>query len=332
MRLVSMTQQLRDHTSPISAFMSETFPTTRPLREDFRRQLEGALTIRPSDAAGPPPHATIGLAIDYRIGYYIRETFTRKLGAFDGARYMCGVRGRLGDPWSEEVFRPVAPHIPFVRYPIPKLASDFFDRLEDLLHRLRPVGRRIAPEDELELCRYCYVLALLDVRLSSLIRDDGILQRSPLATLAPGATVDDLLGLANPEWVKDMARMSWLFYERHANILRQKVHVHPNIIQNHGLVGAEPDLLLNGCVVDIKTTVSPELPTLWLYQVLAYVLTDTTDGWHIGGAGFYLARQGRFVRWPLNRLLPTVTGSDSVALPVLREQFSQVLRRVQRGG
>jgi hypothetical protein len=135
----------------------------------------------------------------------------------------------------------------------------------------------------------------------------------------------------HPEVVKDIARMSWLFFQHQQRLLSQKVYLNPDFTRNGFLLGAEPDLFANGCVIDVKTTAEPIMPASWIYQILAYVLTDTSDSWHIGGVGFYLPRQAQLVQWPLRQFLPMASGSSEVSLKSLRQEFYQVLLAARRG-
>lgn len=90
--------------------------------------------------------------------------------------------------------------------------------------------------------------------------------------------------------------------------------------------GADADLIVDGCLIEIKTTVKPEtLPRDVLYQLLGYVLLDFTDKHGISSVGLYLSRQGEFVSWPLGELLARLTGIDSVDLPGLRRRFATLL-------
>jgi hypothetical protein len=72
-------------------------------------------------------------------------------------------------------------------------------------------------------------------------------------------------------------------------------------------------------------SLSPEATLDTVLQELSYVLMDTGDSWHMIGMGFYLPRQGMFVRWPPLSLIPTLTGSPQASLADLRAQFYEVL-------
>jgi hypothetical protein len=63
----------------------------------------------------------------------------------------------------------------------------------------------------------------------------------------------------------------------------------------------------------------------WLYQVVGYALLDFGGSLRITGVGFYLARQGVFVRWPLQQLLERLSGVPNVPIKDLRDSLFELL-------
>jgi hypothetical protein len=168
---------------------------------------------------------------------------------------------------------------------------------------------------------------LLDARI---LRAQGRRTISPLSSLKKRATLDDLLAFPADEWVKDIGRMAWLFGKRHSKLFYAKVKVNPAHLSSVGGFGADADLLVNGSIIDIKAALNPVLEPAWLYQVLGYTLLDQGDSKSIQGVGFYLARQGVFVQWPLEPLLARLTGSADVSLRTLRDDFWNLLMNYSR--
>ena len=208
------------------------------------------------------------------------------------------------------------------RCSIPRVARDFFASFRALLNELRPVRRRLDPEDELRLSQYCYVLAIFEQR-ARVVGEAS--QKLQLHDLKPGAGVEDLLGLAHPAWVRDIGRMSWLFGRRYSRLLHERVRVHPAFRSRIGPFGADADLLVNDYLIDIKVSVKPQLHANWLYQVLGYALLDGGRAFRINGVGFYLARQGVFIAWPLKDLLQRLAESSDVSLSGLSAEFRRFL-------
>jgi hypothetical protein len=89
--------------------------------------------------------------------------------------------------------------------------------------------------------------------------------------------------------------------------------------------GADADFIVDGCLVDIKTTKSRTLAREHVYQPLGYVLLDYEDEHGINGIGYYSSRVPALTQWPLDQLIDELsTGEQTVA--GLRKEFSTMLR------
>lgn len=326
-RTRSLAAEARTPDSPVATFMRQHFPHLREVQAEFRQQVANLPTIRPQESAGQPPYSTIGAAVDYRLRYYFRKTIIQTMDAFRGAQYL---RGPLGSGLHETVLVPmygpaVAAQIN-TKVSMPRLAAAFFDSLERLVAEVNPTRRILSATDELRLSRHCYILALFEQAMRTFSRGTGPGGfQSPLYALPASATVEDLLASTAEEWIKDIGRMAWLFGKRHSQLFYTKVKVNPAHLSSIGGFGADADLLVDGYVIDIKAALHPALEASWLYQVLGYTLLDQGDSKGIQGVGFYLARQGVFVQWPLEPLLRRLSGSNSVDLPKLRSDFHNAL-------
>lgn len=103
------------------------------------------------------------------------------------------------------------------------------------------------------------------------------------------------------------------------------------------VAGADADLIVDGCLYDVKTRVDPRkgLPA-YLRQLIGYALLDWDDRYGLKSAGFYFARQGKWMSWPLSYLLRQTTGRSSATLLELRKDFRRYAekhgsRRQHRG-
>ena len=85
--------------------------------------------------------------------------------------------------------------------------------------------------------------------------------------------------------------------------------------------GADADLVLDGCLYDVKTTVTPrdKMP-LNLRQVIGYALLDWNDALALKEVGFYFSRQSAWLSWGLRDLVRQ-TAEPGVTLRQLREEF-----------
>lgn len=318
MRQIALTHEIRTAGSPLYRFFHGRFPNVAPMVEEFRTRLEAVPTSYPPGNEADPPWSTIGTAIDYRLLYYFWAKPFRALDAFKGAvySYIGDPKDMVGIPWQANLAASGGMTM------VPRLVHDYFADLDMMLHQLQPVRRRLAPEQEAEICRYCFVLALFE----QVLRTHQLPPTSPLQAFNPKATATaaDLLSLADP-WVDDLCQLSWLFYERQRKMFSQQAWIHPRNLWR--MAGAEADLLLEGYVIDFKTTTNPKLDPTWLYQVLGYVLLEYPPEHPVQGVGLYMVRQGVLVRWRLGNLLLRLMHGSPVALEVLQTEFRQVLTR-----
>ena len=186
------------------------------------------------------PWTTIGIAIDYRIRYNFAITPPIDLVAVHGGMWVVGAGGPLVN--LDNGTMPSAPaHQDFILYRPDDLGElsreearsaaalgwplvEHFDHPD---RQARPVGRRLAQDDEAELCRVCYALALYEELFRA-----GLEIGSPLYGLPVGATLVDLLGLARPAIVNDLCRLSWAFYDGQTELIGRTGGARPGL---HGI-------------------------------------------------------------------------------------------------
>ena len=198
------------------------------------------------------------------------------------------------------------------------VVTGFFDALDDLLAGTPPVGRRLDRSQEAQLARHCIVLALFEeiVRAGSRIRSPLLASRY--------TSVADLLTIAEPHWVEDLCNISLLFHERHSNLLSLPATLNPTFEGSRDVGGADADIIVDGCLIDIKTTINPRVEPMWLCQVAGYVLLDYGDEYAIDHVGFYLARQGIMIRVPLSEFVSALRGSPA-PISAVRDRFRSAL-------
>ncbi len=206
-----------------------------------------------------------------------------------------------------------------------EVIESFFSNLDNFLAEVTPANKLLKRTDEEHLARYCYVLALFeDVTRSG--RADG----SPLFWHGPKTSVPELLSTADVQWVDDICQMSWLFHEKHKELLPDTAILNPKFEGSRDIGGADADIILGSCLIDIKATVNPRITRDWLYQLLGYVLLDYSDQHRLDGVGVYLARQGVLLKWPLHWLMSHLVGRPSPPLEELRGSFKSVAQSLRR--
>lgn len=308
---MSLSSHLRNKNSPIRDFIRSQFPNTRELLKDGRRQIRNASMIRPDAKL---PYSTIGIAIDYRIRYYFGVTPHSELVAFHGATNLMMVPANLL----------VAPgRVPVLRDE-PAIETyvvlDFFRLLDELVGRNNPVGCRLPADEEDALNRYCVALALFDEVFRS-----GLNVNSPLA-VGKFPDYESLLGIAEPHWLDDLRNLSWKFFDEFNHLLQLPHTLNPTFDGSRDVGGADADLVIDGKLIDIKTTVKPEINSDWIWQLLGYVLLDYSDNNQISGIGLYMARQGVLIDWDLNEALEILCPGEPPSIEELRSKFKDVVR------
>jgi hypothetical protein len=91
--------------------------------------------------------------------------------------------------------------------------------------------------------------------------------------------------------------------------------------------GADADLVVDGCLIDIKTSISSQVKAEYLYQLAGYLLLDYDDLLHLNTLGIYMARQGLLFTWPVAEFLHQLTGDDRATLASLRQTFRVICQQ-----
>jgi hypothetical protein len=335
---MSLTSHLNDTRSPIGQFLRERFSQSTGLTKEANRQLKSATAILP--LSHPWPYREIGRAIDYRIRYGFALTPSRRLVAMDGALRLVTKPmesdndipfdwndvpvgfGGIPVPTGEngELLEAAQGPYPF------KVIVSFFDRLDATLQNVQPVGRLLEPETEKLLARYCYVLSLFEEIYRAGLRDD-----SPLLVPTPRASVEELLNIPEAAWIDDLCALWTLFYEKFQSMLSCQSILNPTFAGSRDVGGADADLIVEGCLIEIKTSKMPKIDLNFLRQLAGYLLLDYEDEHAIQSVGVYMARQGLFFEWPVPDFLHLLTGENTASLSQLRQEFRQLVqgRRLQ---
>jgi len=320
---MSLTSELKDTASPIRQFLLQRFPNHRAVVNECKAALKDSETITP---AGPIAYGTTGEALDYRIRFYFGITPAKELVAYHGAAQVHP--DSLGLPLPGAPQRPTLPA---------ELIDHFFTDLDRQLRTIRPVGRRLGAQLESRLNRYCYVLALFE----ELYRTRQSQLGSPLLVPTPMRSLPDMLEIPTSAALDDLCALSWAFHDTCHDLIRgaRKIVLNPKIEGSGEVGGADADLILDGCLLEIKALINPIRDSArfreTLHQLLGYVLLDYGDHYKIRDVGIYLARQRVLLRWPLKALMMTMAGLPIAALADLRMDFREVAERLpfeRKGG
>jgi hypothetical protein len=323
---MSLTTHLKHYTqSPIGQFFRQRFPNTAAITRATNPVLKAATTIHPAGLQ-PYPYSTVGTALDYRIRYSFAITPSRELVAWQGAWKLLSANDR----WKvaeHELARGRTTFLPsdgeedqdIVHYPA-AIVTGFFDQLDALLERIQPAGRRLETRAEQELARYCFVLALFE-EVYRAPRPGG----GPLSVPSAKGSIEELLAVPGPAVLDDLGQLSRLFSDQFHNLLVHPHILNPSFKGSRDVDGADADLIVDGCLIDIKTSISPTIDPAWLRQIIGYTLLDYDDERQIKSLGIYMARQGMLFTWTLADLLLRLTGDPTATVESLRQEFQALI-------
>ena len=198
--------------------------------------------------------------------------------------------------------------------------QDFFDGLTDLTSRFSPVDTRLTKSQEDELNRYCVVLALLE----EVFRIGVVHPNSPLFA-KEHTSAGDLLDIPDARWIADMRNLSWRFYDNLNHLLPLPHSLNPTFDGSCDIGGADADMIVNGTLIDIKTSTQNKIKPDWLWQLLGYVLLDYSDHHRINSIGLYMARQGILLQWDLEEAMRDLCIGEPPSVEELRNEFKAIV-------
>lgn len=328
---MSLTSHLKDTHSPIRAFLRDRFPNTREVVKDCRSRLVGIETILPPASAARYPYDLIGMAIDYRLRFYFAETPLRDLVAYRGLADVEMVGCRLSLASADDQIAMLKRGVGIV-----DLGDFVLERVP--LADLSPVQCRLARSAEELLARYCIVLSLYEMIFRSGGRVPEALRLQSTTSPFVPTPIDDLLAIPQPHWLDDLCTLSWAFYDDNTDLLERPVILNPTFDGSASVGGADADMIVDDCLVDVKLTIDSGLRKLgdWLYQLLGYTLLDYSDTYGIRSVALYLPRQRAWFRWSIEDLIDKLSDHDSsipsqsndetgTALGNLRAEFRRVV-------
>jgi hypothetical protein len=328
---MSLSSHLDDPTSPIAQFIRQRFAKTGRLTKAANQHLKSVNTIRPAHADSSYPYGIIGAAIDYRIRYTFAITPYQRLVAWKGALKLA-----LKPPVSDDdilldwidlrglALPQAALKTGVARGPYDlSLIRAFFNQLEIVLNTIQPQGRRLEEEHEQTLDRYCFVLSLFE----QVFRSNAYL-RGPLMVPTVKHSIEELLALSQDPCISDLGELFTLFYDRYASLLSKPSILNPTFPGSLDIGGADADIIVDGCLIDIKTSVRSQIKAEYLYQLVGYILLDYDDHYACDSVGIYMARQGLLFNWPLSEFVSELTGDNTHSLASLRQEFRALFQNV----
>ncbi len=198
---------------------------------------------------------------------------------------------------------------------------EFFDHLDRTAEAISANSRKPTADEEARLARFCLMLSLFEA-----VRRSG--RGWPpifLGAKLPG-NAEDLLRAVPGSWVEDVVALAAAFVQRYANWRGMPATLNPKFVGARDVGGADGDIVVDGCLWEIKTTVRKRALGLWFYQLLGYVLLDYEDDHNIEYVGFLFPRQNSSVCWSTSELIRELSGHPGLSVASLRDEFRRQLR------
>ncbi len=202
--------------------------------------------------------------------------------------------------------------------PLKSEYHDFFESLNKLTTENPPMRTKLAQAEEDALNRHCIVLALMEQVVRFPSTTDNILSASEFDN-------KPLASIAEPHWIDDLRELSYCFYDNFNHLVSLPYTLNPSFDGSMDIGGADADMIVDGTLIDIKTTVKQEIKPDWLRQILGYVLLDYSDSYRINSIGLYMSRQGILCQWDLQEAVQDLGPGKPQTIDALRDRFRELL-------
>ena len=120
--------------------------------------------------------------------------------------------------------------------------------------------------------------------------------------------------------------MAERFRARHEGWRGAHAALNPEFTGSGDVGGADADLIVDGCLWEIKCSGRERGKSEWLHQVLGYALLDYDDRYGIEQVGFLFPLQDTRVGWPLAELVERTCSPSFLSVSELRSMLRQRLK------
>ena len=314
------TNHLSDSQSLLGQWIKQNLGNTRQLVTDTNKTLKGLPTISPPVGGN---RAVLGTAIDIRIRYYLGEDKLQCPEALEGA-ILCTQLSSQDNQLVQADERDCTPRIMTA-----SLVETFFNDLIEFVSETNPHHRLLDEDQEDRLNRFCISLAMLDGIYKGWVTSG--LRRESFRPFEHVNTTEDILNLASRSMVEDIARLFRAFCGSFSFDRSNSIIVGPGFEGSDVVNGCEGDLIIDGTLIEIKTTAEAKIQGKWLRQLVCYYLMDLNDSYNISRLAVYLTRQSKLLHWDVSELIQVFTGNTQVDTFELRQDFrSAALREMSR--
>ncbi|WP_240677034.1 hypothetical protein [Actinacidiphila soli] len=309
---MSLTSGLESPRTPLRRFLDrELSAGPRPLRESFRAQHATQHVLLPPPGVGTEA-GTVGTAIDQRL----RLAFTAAAPVDEATLIGIELSGHCGGAGLR----------------MRAVGNELAVRLTETVHRLGLDSRKLELErtqdEEEDLARMLLAAAWYQVGCRTSIG----FTYTPLFLTAwedPDAfTLQRLLDLPHRDLVADVVNQVYKAADGPLDGLRadtEPTHCTGGPTFAGVDLDADADLIVDGLLLDFKSTRHPhQLSKRTAWQLLGYLLLDTSDRYRIDTLGLYLTRSGTLASWPVDDYL-ALLGARRRDLHTFRASFGELL-------
>jgi hypothetical protein len=295
---MSLTSHLADPNSPITQHLHKRY---RYITESMKR-LHACMqfvTIMPP-TRDTYPYWLIGQAIDYRIRFALELPTLRNLWAGRGIDYYAKhyLRDYLGEynrKWEQSL--------------------NYFFTLESPAPQ--PLKHILDPKHERVLLRHCLILGHFEGYA-----------RSGKLKIRPRDTIEETLAIPWKDEVEDLYNLTQGFYKTCDSWFSKPVVCNPLFPNGDLIGGADGDLIIDDCLFDLKCSKKTRPLTMWLYQIIGYVLLDTDRTFT--SCGFYFPRHNYLTQWKSLPWFQHLTRDKSLTIEREQEHFMQIIHNARQ--
>ncbi|HVV12016.1 hypothetical protein [Amycolatopsis sp.] len=345
----ALTREIQNPKSPVYRFLADRFGNTKEVARQYR-EAAGPLRISSNGANA----GTVGTAADWLLRFLLHPEPDVHLAMAGAARYVGPKMVRAVADLATRLGAAPRPYTGGIGVAPGDAYELVLAEIADLVAVADPgapeqpvafTGPVVGNDSDPELLmRGCWALALLTEVYRAGSR---ALMNSPLAPFyradadssrqQPAVTVDELLSLASPAALEQLAQLREVFEAILIPQLAARAGLWalgPWFAGSRLIGGADADLIASGLLLDLKTGLGSKRPdgTRWcslerkdLYQLIGYALLDFTDSYQITELGLFSARFGYCATWPIDKLLAELAGGP-VDLAAARADFEHLLK------
>lgn len=314
---MSLTRHLGDPSSPVSRFLTEHLPGDA-LCTAYRNAARTLhTTIRPPASLTQIPWTLLGTAVDTRIRIMLGES------THPGTARGVEILRRRGQLQPATVGH-AAKFVPYLN------AAAAGDLLLAVLAVLATEKATLTVEEELHAAAVCLVAARFETiyRAPASHLGSALAHFTELRLLEDRAYALSLLTRETPRaWSDDIRRQNDAATRTLGPLKSGPIRCSIPLEGAHDVGHAEPDVLADRLLLDIKATIhpylSPSQALSWFHQLAGYLLLDYSDQWKINEVGFYLSRQKSLMTWGVHDFLRLM--GARAPLHVLRSRLKQTL-------